>query len=201
MQQSRLLFSALWYLIWRPVFYDYLRIRDPLHINGIDAYCDFFLKLCLTIILGAMTHIFWDGFSHDDTKNIAFKGFLAEPIVILNIHTKIAMLMQMLFSLVPLPIIFYMLYHYYLDHQCIGKKRKIYPILIIACVIGAIVFGGILIGKLMFYHAHEANLFSYSVLSESIFSFFRGFLSFLVLTLGIIRLIYIKALSLHSCSE
>lgn len=57
-----LFFAAVWYWIWRPIFYDDFRIRDPLQIIGIDGYCDFFLKLSIAIILGAITHLLCSGF-------------------------------------------------------------------------------------------------------------------------------------------
>ncbi|MHA3052071.1 DUF4184 family protein [Acinetobacter sp. ANC 4640] len=50
-----LFFAVVWYWILRPIFYDNFRIRDPLQIVGIDGYCDFFLKLSIAIILGAIT--------------------------------------------------------------------------------------------------------------------------------------------------
>ncbi|MHA3060012.1 DUF4184 family protein [Acinetobacter sp. ANC 4636] len=190
-----LFFAAIWYLIWRPIFYDYFRIRDPLQIVDIDGYCDFFLKLSIAIILGTITHVLWDGFSHDDVKNIAFKELLSQPIVFLNIQTKVSILTQVLFSIVPLPIIFYILYCYYQDHKDVLQARSISSLFIILCVIGAMIFGIIQVEKLVENHAYETvSWFSYQMLSASVFSFFRGFLSCFVLAFGILRLFYIKVL-------
>ncbi|ENU80962.1 hypothetical protein F975_00820 [Acinetobacter sp. ANC 3789] len=194
-----LFFAAVWYWIWCPIFYDYFRIRDPLQIIGIDGYCDFFLKLSIAIILGAITHLLWDGFSHDDAKNIAFKEFLSQPIVFLNIQTKVSILTQVLFSIVPLPIIFYMLYRYYKDHKDALQARSICSLFIIRCVMGAMICGVIHIEKLTENHVYEIiSWFSYQILSTSVFSFFRGFLSYFLLTSGILRLLYIKELA---CNE
>lgn len=187
-----LFFAAVWYWIWRPIFYDYFRIRDPLEIGGIDGYCDFFLKLSIAIILGAITHLLWDGFSHDDAKNIAFKEFLSQPIVFLNIQTKVSILTQVLFSIVPLPIIFYMLYCYYKDHKNVLQARSICSLFIILYVIGAVICGGIQVEQLAENHAYEiGSWFSYQMLSISIFSFFRGFLSYFVLAGGVLRLLVV----------
>lgn len=194
-----LFFAAVWYWIWRPIFYDYFRIRDPLQIVGIDGYCDFFLKLSIAIILGAITHLLWDGFSHDDAKNIAFKEFLSQPIVFLNIQTKVSILTQVLFSIVPLPIIFYMLHRYYQDHKDVLQTRLTCSLFIILSVIGAMICGGIQVEKLAENHAYETvSWFSYQILSTSVFSFFRGFLSCFVLAMGVLRLFYIRVLT---CNE
>ena len=67
-----LLFCVLWYLLYRPVIYDFLGLQHDLKIKSFDDAMAFIFMSCLAIILGAATHLIWDGLTHLDFRSFAF---------------------------------------------------------------------------------------------------------------------------------
>ena len=70
-----LFFCLLWYLIYRPVSYRFLGIKDPIKISNFDDAVGFSLMNCFAIILGTATHLIWDGLTHLDFRTFAFKDY------------------------------------------------------------------------------------------------------------------------------
>lgn len=193
-----LLFSLCWYFILRPVLYDYFKIKQPLNIYGLDAGCKFILQLIVAILLGEVTHILWDGMTHADTKNLFFRQFLEQSMNIWGLNTHVYMVMQIASSIVPLPIIGYMMLHFYKAHVVHETKHIIPKTWVTVLLLSSCAMGMEQIVKLILsYRMGEIETLIYSTISNSIFTFFRVVLIAIICGGGILRIIYNKELRLR----
>ncbi|MFM6905972.1 MAG: DUF4184 family protein [Acinetobacter tjernbergiae] len=138
-----LFFCLLWYFIYRPVSYRFLGLKDPLQINSFDDVVAFSLMNCFAIMLGAATHLIWDGLTHLDFRTFAFRDFLAQEIALFGFHYPLHFILQISSSILALPFIFRMCKSYYTQHKqksSISNKIKLFAV--ISSIISAI--GGFL---------------------------------------------------------
>ena len=136
-----LFFCLLWYLIYRPVSYRFLGIKDPIKISNFDDAVGFILMNCFAIILGTATHLIWDGLTHLDFRTFAFKDLLAQNISIFGLNYPLHFILQITSSVVALPFIFCMCKSYYHTHKqpkAVPVKIKLFMIisLIISTISG-----------------------------------------------------------------
>ena len=112
-----LFFCLLWYLIYRPVSYRFLGIKDPIKISNFDDAVGFILMNCFAIILGTATHLIWDGLTHLDFRTFAFKDLLAQDISLFGLHYPLHFILQIASSILALPFILWMCKRYYIKHK------------------------------------------------------------------------------------
>ncbi|ENU25078.1 hypothetical protein F993_00468 [Acinetobacter proteolyticus] len=112
-----LFFCLLWYLIYRPVIYRILGIQHPLNLHSFDHALSFLFMNCLGISIGIATHLIWDGLTHLDFRTFAFKEILAQNISLLGFHYPLHFVLQIGSSIIALPFLMKMCWHYYKTHQ------------------------------------------------------------------------------------
>lgn len=112
-----LFFCLLWYLIYRPVIYRILGIHHPLKVSSFDHTLTFILMSCIALSIGIATHLIWDGLTHLDFRTFAFKETLAQNISLLGLSYPLHFVLQIASSVLTLPIILVMSWHYYLRHK------------------------------------------------------------------------------------
>lgn len=136
-----LFFCLLWYLIYRPVIYRVFSLQDPLKIQSFDHAVTFVLMSCFSILLGAATHLIWDGLTHLDFRSFAFKAFLAQNISLLGFDYPIHFVLQIGSSIITLPILTAMGWHYYRSHKSTEpvsiKERRFVSLSLIISTISA----------------------------------------------------------------
>lgn len=185
-----LFFSALWYLLYRPVLYRFINMTDPLQINTFSAYCRFICMLCIGLMIGTTTHLIWDGLTHLDFRTFAFADILGQQVILANHQYPMHRVLQIGSSIVALPAVVWMGIHYYHQHR---QKSKLNPgIKYFAIALGII---SLLIGYAAYFDYAQAHLIDaerldlYSFIGRSInqfttaslISFSLGCLIFLIL--------------------
>ena len=172
-----LFFCIVWYLLYRPMLYRWLSLSDPLNLTTLDRSCGFIIGCMVSVLIGAATHIIWDGFTHADFRTFFFQNFLSRDISLFGYQTHIHMIMQIGTSIVTMPILIWMCLHYIKQHQHqISASRLIHRFCWTACIFS------ILCGLyFVFGYAEPLTLDSwkaetYDHVGKSINYFFRGFL-------------------------
>ncbi|NAR29410.1 DUF4184 family protein [Acinetobacter haemolyticus] len=149
-----LFFCLLWYLLYRPVLYRLFAIRDDLNIHSFDSFIAFSLMSCFAIIIGTATHLIWDGLTHLDFRTFAFKTVLAQQISLYGFTYPLHFILQIGSSIVALPFIFWMCWHYYQSHkQTSLVPQKIKTFAVVSLIIS--VLGGLL--SIWDYSRHIAS--------------------------------------------
>ncbi|MFV5265051.1 DUF4184 family protein [Acinetobacter courvalinii] len=112
-----LCFCLLWYIIYRPVTYRFLSLKDPLNLTSFDRVITFILMSCFAIILGTATHLIWDGLTHLDFRTFAFKETLAQSISLWSFSYPLHFVLQIGSSIIALPFLIKMCWRYYKTHH------------------------------------------------------------------------------------
>lgn len=134
-----LFFCLLWYLLYRPIIYRVLAVQHSLTIQSFDQFVAFSLMSCVAVVLGASTHLVWDGLTHLDFRTFAFKDLLAQNISIFGLNYPLHFILQITSSVVALPFIFCMCKSYYHTHkQLKAVPVKIKLFMIISLIISTI---------------------------------------------------------------
>nr|WP_174507398.1 DUF4184 family protein [Acinetobacter sp. Marseille-Q1620] len=111
------IFCLLWYCLYRPVIYKVAGLQDTLKLYNFKKILTFSIMIILSIIIGTVTHIIWDGLTHSDFRTIAFHSFLQRPVTLFQYTFPMHRILQITSSVIALPFIFWMIYHYYLKHK------------------------------------------------------------------------------------
>lgn len=177
-----LFFCAVWYMLYRPFIYRWLSLHDPLNLNTLDRTCGFLIGCVVSVLIGAATHIIWDGFTHADFRTFVFQDALSREISILGYPTHVHMLMQIGTSVVTLPILIWMCLHYFKQHQ----QTKLVSRLIQRFCWTAFIFSMLSGLYWVMGYAEPLSLDSwkaetYDHVGKSINYFFRGFLGSMAL--------------------
>lgn len=138
-----LLFFVLWYLLYRPVIYDFLGLQHDLKIKSFNDAVAFIFMGCLAIIFGAATHLIWDGLTHLDFRSFAFQDFLGKHVAVLGSHYPVHFILQIGCSVLALPIVYWQCLSYYRRHKhavpvAINTQCFAYASLLVACIGGAL---------------------------------------------------------------
>lgn len=104
-------------------------LNDP-----VDLKKGFLIKVFCAVFIGVITHLFWDGLTHSDSRTLLFSDFLAQSIQIGSITTSVHTLMQVLSSILPLPIICLMIYKYFKQYKI--KKTYTQPLILSVFALG-----------------------------------------------------------------
>lgn len=112
-----LLFLLLWYSIYRPVIFHFLKIQAPFTFNGFLSYGKFLLLLILGILIGTASHIIWDGLTHLDFRTFAFKQELAQTYRLFGHRYPLHRILQIGCSALALPVVLWLIYRYIQNHK------------------------------------------------------------------------------------
>ena len=125
----------MWYLIYRPVSYRFLGIKDPIKISNFDDAVGFILMNWFAIILGTATHLIWDGLTHLDFRTFAFKDLLAQDISLFGLHYPLHFILQIASSILSLPFLLWMCLNYYQTYKhntSVSREIKLFALLSMA---------------------------------------------------------------------
>ena len=112
-----LAFCCIWYGLFRPTLSSCLSLKDDLNISNFLYFCRFLGLICIALIIGNITHLLWDGFTHLDSRTLFSLPFFESEISLFNRQYSYAFILQIVSSILPLPFIFYMIHQYYKKHK------------------------------------------------------------------------------------
>lgn len=165
-------FLLLWYLLYRPYLYKIFAIQDKIQLTSMYKKLRFLGMSVVAIILGIVTHLLWDGLTHADARTLLFYKQLAQPIHIFGIDTSIHMLVQLLSSVIPLPIIILMLTRYYRHYGTDSILINRNAILLNGMLI-------LLVGCIFLIETFNTDILAldpYHAIGDGIISFSKGFM-------------------------
>ncbi|TCM68129.1 uncharacterized protein DUF4184 [Acinetobacter calcoaceticus] len=119
-----LFFCALWYLLYRPVLFALLNLNKPLRLHSFRSICGFVLCVCIAIVIGAATHLIWDGLTHSDFRSFAFHDFLNQSVVIAERTFAMHRVLQIGSSIIALPILLWMGIHYAIAYRPASHQHQ-----------------------------------------------------------------------------
>lgn len=189
-----LVFCFFWYTCYRPMIFAFFGLNKPLNIHGLNQFCGFMLSLIAAILIGAATHIIWDGLTHVDFRTFAFKNILMQPIQLFQHTYPLHRVLQIGLSALALPLLGWMIYRHhqhYRSAQLVARNIKIYVYLLTLVSILAGFINYLYFAESMYSNAFDHDLYSY--VGKSINYFFRAFLA--IFTLGSIIFLILKSLS------
>ncbi len=171
------LFCLVWYLLYRPAIYRWNHLEDDLYIDSIDQFCGFAIRTIIAIVLGTITHILWDGFTHADYRTLLFKPQLSQNIAIMGQVYPLHMILQVACSIIALPFIFAMTTRYVKTHQHTPSDKPqnamvFYTPLILSSILGFYWSASDIVR--LYHHRNSTHL--YEVLGDFLNQFARGFL-------------------------
>ena len=94
-----------------------LAIQHSLNIHSFDQFVAFSLMSCVSIVIGAATHLIWDGLTHLDFRTFAFKTVLAQEVSLWDLNYPLHFILQIASSVLTLPILLWMCLNYYQTHK------------------------------------------------------------------------------------
>ncbi len=112
-----LAFCCLWYGLFRPTLSSCLSLKDDLNISNFLYFCRFLGLICIALIIGNITHLLWDSFTHLDSRTLIPLPFFEPTISLFNRQYSYAFILQIVSSILPLPFIFYMIHQYYKKYK------------------------------------------------------------------------------------
>lgn len=117
-------FSFLWYVLYRPVIYTFIGLEDDINLHNVKAFIKFCISICIAIIIGVCTHIIWDGLTHADFRTIFFKNILEKNIKIWGSSFELHMVLQIITSIVTLPLLIWIIFRYYQMYKIKNKINR-----------------------------------------------------------------------------
>lgn len=117
------LITLCWYCLYRPVLFRFFNLAHPLRLDSTRDYFSFSLVAAIAIMLGASTHILWDGLTHLDDRTYAFYNFLSQNIHLGSFTYPVHRVLQIFSSIIALPPLLWMLRSYILRHQRTRPSR------------------------------------------------------------------------------
>jgi hypothetical protein len=120
-----LFFSLFWYVLYRPTLYEALNIKDDLYVDGSKSIFIFLCFLIISILLGTLTHILWDGLTHHDARSLLPISFQQLQISFSTRTFSFSSILQFLSSIIPLPFIYHWIKKYIKKHKCTTPSPSI----------------------------------------------------------------------------
>ncbi|OUY05604.1 DUF4184 family protein [Acinetobacter populi] len=98
----------LWFCFYRPVCYHLFNKQLP-SLNS-KSYFDLIFYCIIGVLIGGLTHLVWDGLTHDDFRTFIGHTLLAQVITLpwLGIEMPIHRILQYLTSFIALPFLYYL---------------------------------------------------------------------------------------------
>lgn len=192
-----LFFCLLWYLLYRPVLYRFFNLEHRMQIHTWLAALKFVLMLCIAIMLGAATHLLWDGLTHSDFRTFAFEAFLNQELSLFQQHYPMHRVLQIGSSIAALPILLWLCWRYFVAHRSpVPQTRRVQ--------IYAITLGLVSFFSACFVYVYQAKQLDpvlrqtdlYSYLGRSINIFSTAFL--ICLSLGCLLFLILDRLRYFS---
>ena len=112
-----LFITLLWYYLYRPALFRFLNLSHPIELDSFRSYCSFIALSAVSIMIGASTHILWDGLTHLDYRTYLFYDFLGQKISIGTFNYPMHFILQIVSSILTLPILLWMCLKYYQNHK------------------------------------------------------------------------------------
>lgn len=136
-------FCVLWYALLRPCFYRFLGIQHDLQLYSFKRVLQFCIGVILAILLGAATHLLWDGLTHVDQRTLFGHAFLSQNISLFGHDYPLHRILQIGTSALVLPVLAWMCRRYYQTYQQylpVNFKIKCYAIgLCLLSLVGGLV--------------------------------------------------------------
>lgn len=110
-------FCLLWYGLWRPAVFRWIGMVKPLGLISFDKVLGFILSVIVALVMGIATHLIWDGLTHSDFRTFAFNDFLSQNLSLMGHVYPMHRVLQIGTSAIALPIMIWMLIHYYLKFK------------------------------------------------------------------------------------
>lgn len=111
------LITLCWYSLYRPVLFRFFNLSHPIELKSRGQYLSFIMLSAIAIMLGAASHILWDGLTHLDSRTYAFYDFLSQNISFGAFTYPVHRVLQIFSSIIVLPPLLWMLHSYTLRHQ------------------------------------------------------------------------------------
>lgn len=92
----------LWYWLYRPVLYTFMQWEMPSHLLR-NQYFSFSLLCILALLIGNLSHLIWDSFTHADDRTWFFRDFLSQNLVLSEWVISRHRLLQYATSILVLP--------------------------------------------------------------------------------------------------
>lgn len=169
-----LFFTVLWYAFYRPMLYRVFALNDPIRLPTWRKKVFFMLMMVLAIMLGTVTHLLWDGFTHADARTLLFYDELSKKINILGHFISVHMLLQLLSSAIPLPILAYMVWSYAKKHHVHRMSIHIVAIALIVVLMCALGFIEVWLQGANTLNWPRLKIDPYHTIGDALVSFFKG---------------------------
>ena len=172
-----LLFCLLWYFLYRPVLYRWLSLQDELKLATLNQVGGFCLACMVSVILGCVTHIVWDGLTHNDFRTFAFQHFLSHETHFLDKPYPVHRLLQLGTSILSVPLLLWMCYRYIRRHRVHPRSAYSKQIFFMTSLLLCIFIGVLFLSN----YAQQTSpllwqLDPYTFTGKAINYFSRGFL-------------------------
>lgn len=173
-----LVFCAIWYALYRPMLLIFFGLNKPLNIHSLNRFCGFILSLIVAILIGAATHLVWDGLTHVDFRTFVFKDLLMQPVQLLHKSYPLHRVLQIGLSALALPVLGWMIYRHHLRYRSQDRiphniKIYVYTLSILSLFAGSVSYIYFAEGTYSEQFSHDL----YSYVGKSINYFFRAFLA------------------------
>ncbi|SDB93999.1 DUF4184 family protein [Acinetobacter boissieri] len=168
-----LFFTALWYFFYRPMLYDFFVLNDPIELPTWPKKLFFIMMTVVAIIIGVATHLLWDGFTHADARTLIFYEQLSKNISLFGHIISVHMLLQLVSSAIPLPIIAYMTHQYVKQYRVTRLSLKIPAIFLLCAVVCIFAFVQVWCG-IDALSWQRLKIDPYHTVGDGLVDFFKG---------------------------
>lgn len=169
-----LIAAGLWYLLYRPVIFTGLGLVAPLALDQWKQRCVFAVATIFAIVLGTISHLLWDSFTHVDARTWLARHFLAQQIDLFGYRIAMHRLLQIGTSILALPWLWLWAMAYIAAHQCQTPtaSQRIFLWRLSAC---AVLCGVVMLGFYLFSHPVASGQL-YDLSGRSFKAFMQGWL-------------------------
>ena len=171
-----LIFCVVWYLLYRPALYHWLALQDDLNLQTVNQFCGFVIACIIGVMIGSITHILWDGLTHDDFRTFAFQSLLSQDILFLGRSYPVHRFLQLSTSILSLPILAWMCYRYFSQHR-VPKRDSTSFVVLSLVVLLSLAVGCFSLFR--YWQQIDPQLWhtdTYAITGKAINYFCRGFL-------------------------
>ena len=152
--------------------------------NPVEYSLSNFMRVGLAVVLGSLTHIIWDGFTHSNGVFVALFTWMADDVTVYNVSIAWYKAFQYISSLIGLPILAYIFYkNIKLNKPAKVKRATGYSIAFIIMLLGApALLGWFYLNQNMSAHLVVAKTIIYSIAIEIIGFFILSFIYYILKT-------------------
>ena len=183
-------FCALWYLIYRPMWYHLLNLADPIQIYNLFGAIKFIFCVLIALLVGNASHILWDGLTHVDFRTLILHDFLSQKVSVLGLTYPLHFVLQIGSSITALPFLGYAIWQYCKQHH-LAEGHAFYLRCSIAAilVLSACMAGYASYSYLMQFKLEDLQQQTYYFIGRGFNEFSQIFLLISALALGIFSIL------------